>query len=1301
MNVENTEEKGLQPPLIIRDENGNKYVYNTIASTSLKGSTLSQCHYQEVEHKDYIKLKNTSKTNTSSNPQSTEVQGLQKAASDYICMGTSDLETMHVPPAKEQFYMHALNQNFPESENLLKESLAIKRIQNCSAEESVPYCQADLMHSVPLAAVELNTTTEIQDELHCLQMEQEDASSNDSFITIINLGDTIGNKCHEVGCVLQESACSGEICKTVDRTHHVDSSKLDAFSNTNMINIMHLERGVLPTALSLAGDEVTNYIDLVSQNSVQHEQQGKQDAECRDPYCRGSPELEPFNVCRDEHKKYMHSTPEHDENKCAAELGVDGTINGLCPLAIQSFDEHSEQEFHKDGEIFTKAQTISKEDQVDGHPQEDGHDDKVSTTIHNDIPKLEKAALAEPNCHATFVVFSPSADEHNLTSPPPPPTVESKNATFAVFATPDEVGDGISKGAKNGHVVKEHSRRMSLKSNSEHVAVKSPNRSPFAATITKARKAEIVSFPKPNFKNIKPKVMSRPVSQSRESGALKAAQGSPQLSTTSSSSPSSSPRQPSSSVGALRKKFNLDKRTKSETPMNKTHKQHFNKHVPSQAVHAATHSENASHKVSKTITLKQSVERIIKARCSSSSCSSVAVTCSDISGGTLSDKMESAESWVQPCALNICQIPQEEDQQQQQNDCPRIPAEKSATNAANEVFPVFLPKAETAQGQSLPKDNPVALRNMPASKIAFRSRRGSESKNGHAAKLLSPPRTVVSSNAGIETFSPKMRLTSVKALPGSWTTSGKLIPKSKVPLKGPGVRKTSISSVSSTQSDQSTCSNNSTSATIIIKNGEWPSKSTCQNGAAESITPKPVPRPRVLSVKNTPKGVKNKLGSVSQCVSKSSGSLLPGRKTRDPRGNQQLGPSGQNVPRSLLSTFSSVDRGKQKSPKNSFIQTRSSSIEVHSPETKPHELTQYKNKCESQSGLIQRLKKYLGISNQKFEALAIVIQHLESEREEVIKQREELSLELISLRGELVTASAACEKLEKGRHELQAAYEGFVHQLNQQHQRDLSELEERLKQFYTTECKKLQKICLEEAEKYKAQLQEQVDNLNITHENFKLELETSHTEKINELKKEHESSFSELENTQELERKTLEESFQEKQELLESENDSLNEKLKLEEQKRIAKEKANLKNPQLMYLEQELESLKAVLEIKNEKLHQQDIKLLKMEKLVENNTALMEKMRKFQQENEELKARMDKHMELSRQLSTEQAVLQESLEKESKVNKRLSMENEELLWKLHNGDLCSPKKLSPSTPPMPFQSPRNSSSFSSPTVSPR
>lgn len=74
----------------------------------------------------------------------------------------------------------------------------------------------------------------------------------------------------------------------------------------------------------------------------------------------------------------------------------------------------------------------------------------------------------------------------------------------------------------------------------------------------------------------------------------------------------------------------------------------------------------------------------------------------------------------------------------------------------------------------------------------------------------------------------------------------------------------------------------------------------------------------------------------------------------------------------------------------------------------------------------------------------------------------------------LVTASSTCEKLEKAKNELQIAYEGFVQKLNQQHQTDLSELENRLKEFYTGECEKFQNIYIEEAEKYKTQLQEQV-----------------------------------------------------------------------------------------------------------------------------------------------------------------------------------------------------------------------------------
>ncbi|NXF69365.1 MTUS1 protein, partial [Ciccaba nigrolineata] len=797
----------------------------------------------------------------------------------------------------------------------------------------------------------------------------------------------------------------------------------------------------------------------------------------------------------------------------------------------------------------------------------------------------------------------------------------------------------------------------------------------------KAKKSEIVSFPKPNFKNVKPKVMSRPVLQSRDSAALKQSPQSTQISTVSSSSLVASARQLSPSIKVLKKKIDLAKDNTVELPVSKPHKLHLNKHLfTSQVIHATTHPRNASHKASKTPVLKQNPEDTGKASSTHSACSSVSAalpTCVENSKEMLNDKMEIANSSVQPCTQNIYSTGGEKEQTSNMGILLEAALLKDVANETFDLHSVpLMPSVKdgTTQGKNIPKKGPITLRSASTPKAVkmvpsvLPLKRGCENKTISTIKAPSHKGPVLSSGSGIGS-SPREKHASVKNSPVS---SGKQLTKSKVSVKRSVLERTpSISSVSSTQSERSLFSSNSASATVIVKNGEWPPKPACQNGTSGSIPLKAVPRPRLHS-KSAPKGGKDKASRVE--------------------------------------VSSVVDKGKQRSPKSSCIQTQAST-DVHSPGTKTAELTQYKTKCETQSGIILQLKKFLTSSNQKFEALTVVIQHLQSEREEALKQRKELSQELVNLRGELVTTSAACEKLERDRNELQVAYEGFLQKLNQQHHNDLAELEERLKQFYTAECEKLQSICIEEAEKYKAQLQEQVDNLNITHENFKLELENSHSEKVEELKKEYESSFSGkyfVFNAHESERKSLEDSFKEKQELLErkidelkSENDFLSEKLKLEEQKQTAKEKASLKNPQIMYLEQELESLKAVLEIKNEKLHQQDIKLMKMEKLLENNTILMDKLKKVQQENEELKARMDKHMELSRQLSTEQAVLQESLEKESKVNKRLSMENEELLWKLHNGDLCSPRKLSPSSPSVPLQSPRNSGNFSSPTVSPR
>ncbi|XP_036311175.1 microtubule-associated tumor suppressor 1 isoform X2 [Pipistrellus kuhlii] len=727
---------------------------------------------------------------------------------------------------------------------------------------------------------------------------------------------------------------------------------------------------------------------------------------------------------------------------------------------------------------------------------------------------------------------------------------------------------------------------------------------------SKVRKNKIISYPRPNFKNVKAKVMSRPVSQSHDP-ALSKVTPRPQLpSTCSPPSTVSSSRQLAALSRARRADLNAD--TKAEAPISKTQKQQLNKLLTSQAEHVATHSKNASPRVSRTTPAPRSNrEDVDKASPSHSACEPGSVAaflqkCRGLFSGTLQS----------PECLDMTYVPhlqgtgpEEKGAQENGTLLEKQDPKKDVLNETFDYGSLFLGSASkpaVPAGRNAPKPEASGLRITPGPKA-----RGAPAASclrcTSNSRTLSADRTL--SFQRIRRVASSGKPTSLKTAPPSWVNLPRPLPKSNGSLKSSVLRRTgSPSSIASTHSDLNAYSSN-------------------------------------------------------------------------------------------------FENGRQKAPRSLCIQTQTSPDVLSSEKTL--ELAQYKTKSEKQSRFILHLKQLVSCGNAKFEALTVVIQHLLSEREEALKQHNTLSQELVSLRGELVTASTTCEELEKARNELQAAYEGFVQKLNQQHQTDLTELENRLKEFYTEECEKLQNIYIEEAEKYKTQLQEQFDNLSAAHETSKLEIEASHSDEVELLKKAYENSLSEIKKSHELEKKSLEDLLSEKQESLEkqitdlkSENEALNEKLKSEEQKRLSREKANSKNPQIMYLEQELESLKAVLEIKNEKLHQQDVKLMKMEKLEDNNTALVDKLKRCQQENEELKARIDKHVAISRQLSNEQATLQEWLEKESKVNKRLSMENEELLWKLHNGDLCGSDR-SPTSPAIPFQSPRNSGSFPSPSVSPR
>ncbi|XP_031713649.1 microtubule-associated tumor suppressor 1 homolog A isoform X2 [Anarrhichthys ocellatus] len=412
-----------------------------------------------------------------------------------------------------------------------------------------------------------------------------------------------------------------------------------------------------------------------------------------------------------------------------------------------------------------------------------------------------------------------------------------------------------------------------------------------------------------------------------------------------------------------------------------------------------------------------------------------------------------------------------------------------------------------------------------------------------------------------------------------------------------------------------------------------------------------------------------------------------------------------------LTSSGPVDNGKPKaSSRQQHPQQQASQPNQRSgaPDVVPASVAEGGRKDQS----AQQLRALLTASDNRFQAVAIVLQQTLAERDEAARQCGDLSQELVGLRGELVCSVHSSELLEKEKDELYVALQDALHKLQEQHQNDLVELEQRLQAFYQAEWDKVHLTYQDETDKCKTLMQQQMGELKANHEAMKLELESSHAEQLLSVRQQYDMSLEELSKVHNQELQSLERTLKETGATLSEriqeltvENYALIEKLTAVENRRKQLAEKSQKDSHTLYLEQELESLKVVLDIKNKQLHQQEKKMMAIDTLTEKHVKLDESLKKVQQENEDLKARMEKHYALSRQLSTEQAVLQESLQKESKVNKRLSMENEELMWKLHNGDPSSPRKVSPtSTSPsrsFSLQSPRSSAVCSSSPVSPR
>uniref|UniRef100_A0A3Q3VLE9 Microtubule associated scaffold protein 2 n=1 Tax=Mola mola TaxID=94237 RepID=A0A3Q3VLE9_MOLML len=284
------------------------------------------------------------------------------------------------------------------------------------------------------------------------------------------------------------------------------------------------------------------------------------------------------------------------------------------------------------------------------------------------------------------------------------------------------------------------------------------------------------------------------------------------------------------------------------------------------------------------------------------------------------------------------------------------------------------------------------------------------------------------------------------------------------------------------------------------------------------------------------------------------------------------------------------------------------------------------------------------------------------------ENQRKLSSELQKIKEEMASHSSRWERLHREKTALEVAFERELQELQLQQEAELAAVEEGLRKCHLAKAEHLKAEHRSEMEELRTQQQEQVEEMTVNHQAAIQELRDLHNITMATLKA-HEQQKVLLE--EDFEKLRL--SLQDQVDTLTFQNQSLRDKAKRFEEalRRSTDEQIEAMAP-YQHIEQDLKSLKEVVEMKNQQIHQQEKKISDLEKVAQKNVFLEERVQVLQQQNEDLLAQIQINLTLSRQLSEENANLHESVEKESTEKKRLSRNNEELLWRLQTSPLMSP-----------------------------
>jgi len=321
------------------------------------------------------------------------------------------------------------------------------------------------------------------------------------------------------------------------------------------------------------------------------------------------------------------------------------------------------------------------------------------------------------------------------------------------------------------------------------------------------------------------------------------------------------------------------------------------------------------------------------------------------------------------------------------------------------------------------------------------------------------------------------------------------------------------------------------------------------------------------------------------------------------------------------------------------------------------EIDRLENLLDTKNKDLEKVRNIVKENSLGFDVMAVVLNQmsaktcLTSQLQNMVAQMSK-EIEVANLL--ISTKDEAHKDLEERHSKELLNFQSSMQVLKTEHEKNQREMNEK----HLKEIEKFKEDTLTVMHEKEVKHEEDIAKLMNKHKEEMVSLEQTHTEMIESLK----SKFIDQE-------AKLRCNFSDEKSSLDERISELNAKIKSLEDNLMHGSDYRLKTAQnkMTNLQQEIDSLKTVVEMRTSEVHELRAEKVKLEEKLEQFDQQQISIKKFTAQVEDLKEQLTAKCDIEQKIMEENRHLHQLVQKENFEKKRLSMENEQLSWKMNQG----------------------------------